>query len=630
MIIRHVHALNVLKYAELTLESLPEDGLIAISGPNESGKSTIGETLCFGLFGRTFSLGPDQLTKIVRWGANDCSVTIGFAIDGEVYELSRFLDRDGNHSARLDREGVEAPLARGAADVEEKLCQLLGYEFDEFIESFYLAQREITTPHPHSHAVKIMAGIAPLEQVAADFAAEILDLEEKQGELQAEMDAASEELDELGVQEGYLIRVEDERTGLDHRIHDNRRLETQLEDRAAAYAARARDAQVADGARSTASALRLLSLLLAIVVGAGWALLTQWPDLPVSGQLAGMLETHLPGWQPDYASQVGYAAAGLVVLGLLFWARVGGRNRAIAELRERAGQLAEPLAAVQALPADPGEGRVSLDREVPGGADAAEDEAPDPSTPRPERPNTVAFETMLPWIARGEADPREVERFVAKERDWLRDLIERQSVLLAELDAEIEDETGRVQQGAKLHEVIAALQAKHDDLGERVVQRRRAIELLEGAAREQTVHFNRDVRDLVGRALPLFTGGRYEHLKIGDGLAVRVFSSDKRDFMDLDEVSSGTQRQIMLALRLALSEKLLARAVKGRQFAFLDEPFAFFDEARTRTALGALGRLSDDISQIWVVAQRFPEDVDAPFAARIACAHEADVLTLAG
>ena len=69
--------------------------------------------------------------------------------------------------------------------------------------------------------------------------------------------------------------------------------------------------------------------------------------------------------------------------------------------------------------------------------------------------------------------------------------------------------------------------------------------------------FNRDIRDLVGRTLPLFTDGRYEHLQIGEDLGVRVFSSEKRDFMDLDEVSSGTQRQIMLALRLALSQKLL-------------------------------------------------------------------------
>ncbi|MEJ2575220.1 MAG: AAA family ATPase, partial [Gammaproteobacteria bacterium] len=587
MIIRSVHAVNVLKYAELTLVDLPSRGLIAISGPNESGKSSIGETLCFGLFGRTFSLGPEQLGKIVRWGANDCSVSVTFEIDGQAYELSRFLDRDGHHSARLSRLGEAEPMVRGVAAVGEKLSELLGYEFEEFVESFYLAQREITTPHPHSHAVKIMAGVAPMETVAAEFAAEIADLEEKQGELAAEMEAAGEELDELGLEDGYLIRVEDERTALDHRVHDNRRLEAELDERGAAYSACAADIQSAERARGRASALRFLLLLLALAAGGMWALLARAGQLPVAEKLAQFLEQSVPAWQEAYLPYVGYAAVGLAVLGLLFWGRVAGKRRSIAELRERAGQLAEPLARVQALSADPGEGRVSLGRRA---LDAeAEDEQGSQSKTRPERPNPVAFETMLPWITRGEADVREVEAFVARLRDWLKDLIERQSVLLAELDVEIEEETDRVQQAAKLHEVMAALETKQGDLGERVVQRRRGIELLEGAAREQTVHFNRDVRELVGRALPLFTGGRYEHLKIDVVLVVRVFSGDKRDFMDLDEVSSGTQRQIMLALRLALSEKLLARAVKGRQFTFLDEPFAFFDEERTRTALAALG-----------------------------------------
>ena len=74
MIIHSVKASNVLKYASLQLEDIPERGLIAITGPNESGKSSIGETVCFALFGRTFSLDFDELTKIIRWDETHCSV----------------------------------------------------------------------------------------------------------------------------------------------------------------------------------------------------------------------------------------------------------------------------------------------------------------------------------------------------------------------------------------------------------------------------------------------------------------------------------------------------------------------------------------------------------------------------
>ncbi len=50
MIIHRVVAHNVLKYGRLILEDLPEQGIIAVSGPNESGKSSIGETICFATF----------------------------------------------------------------------------------------------------------------------------------------------------------------------------------------------------------------------------------------------------------------------------------------------------------------------------------------------------------------------------------------------------------------------------------------------------------------------------------------------------------------------------------------------------------------------------------------------------
>ena len=126
--------------------------------------------------------------------------------------------------------------------------------------------------------------------------------------------------------------------------------------------------------------------------------------------------------------------------------------------------------------------------------------------------------------------------------------------------------------------------------------------------------------------MPLFTDGRYEHLQIDDGLKVRVFSSEKRDFMDLEEVSSGTQRQIMLALRLALSKKLLSRTVKGKQFAFLDEPFAFFDQERTRRALQALADLGDDISQVWIVSQDFPENCEVEFDTKVYCDRNSNTL----
>lgn len=62
MIINRIRAENVLKYAELSIDLSPR-GLIAISGQNESGKSSIGETVCFALFGRTFRSRPTKSAR---------------------------------------------------------------------------------------------------------------------------------------------------------------------------------------------------------------------------------------------------------------------------------------------------------------------------------------------------------------------------------------------------------------------------------------------------------------------------------------------------------------------------------------------------------------------------------------
>jgi len=210
MIITRIKASNVLKYEKLDL-SLPEKGLIAISGQNESGKSSIGEAVCFALFGRTFSIEPEDVKKVVRWGENHCAVTLFFKIDSQTYELARFLDTDGNHSAKLTRAGEEDPLARGVAPVGEKLVELLGFEYEQFVESFYLAQREITTPHPHSQAVKIMAGIEPLEGVVGELEREIEERNDLLEDMQAECDAVDQEIDELGIHPGHLQNLENDR-----------------------------------------------------------------------------------------------------------------------------------------------------------------------------------------------------------------------------------------------------------------------------------------------------------------------------------------------------------------------------------------------------------------------------------
>jgi len=95
MIITEVIAENFRKYKRLHLKDLPQLGLILITGGNESGKSSIGESLSFGLFGRTDNLTADRTNKLIYWGAEEARVIVSFTHTGKTYRLKRSVNKTG-------------------------------------------------------------------------------------------------------------------------------------------------------------------------------------------------------------------------------------------------------------------------------------------------------------------------------------------------------------------------------------------------------------------------------------------------------------------------------------------------------------------------------------------------------
>jgi exonuclease SbcC len=54
MLIGSLTLINFKKYSKLTIDDLPQKGIVKVGGKNETGKTSIGEAVCFALFGRTF------------------------------------------------------------------------------------------------------------------------------------------------------------------------------------------------------------------------------------------------------------------------------------------------------------------------------------------------------------------------------------------------------------------------------------------------------------------------------------------------------------------------------------------------------------------------------------------------
>jgi exonuclease SbcC len=623
MIITHLLAENVLKYQRLELADLPHKGVIAISGPNESGKSTIGETVCFALFGRTFSIDEAGIDRVIRWGENRCSVRLRFIAGDAEYEIARFLDSEGNHGVRLYPAGDEDHLlAKGVSGVSEELYRLLGYQYEEFVESFYLAQREITTPHPHSHAVKTMAGISALEKVAEEFAVEVRDEQARMPDLHEQINNVSEDIEALALDQDVLPtlerQIDDEKLAvaglrarqgaLQQGLNEYREAQPQL------YGARSR--------KRFMGLLTLLFLVLALLSAAGWYLLGQMPEAPLSLRLRDSLSAYMRYLDGHGLQQLAIVAGVSVLAALVFWwqtRRFASKQREQASKGELlAGQLSEigDLPVYSQVVQEPAPGPAA-------GADAAEQaehaEAPamrysslserlDPSNIAALRELSLSFENTA--------------ELVESARSKLDDLLTSRQYRVDELARTIRHEQSRHARAQALREMLDSLNQKVARLQHDIDLRLMADELLKGSARHVSQRFNRDLRQLASGTLPLFTGQRYEHVQIDEALNVRVFSSQKHDFMDLDEISSGTQRQIMLAVRLALSQELVNTTTGGPQFVFLDEPFAFFDQERTRNSMAVLPRLSDELTQIWVIAQEFPPGTE--FDRAIECDRDYD------
>ncbi|MBF0402061.1 MAG: AAA family ATPase [Magnetococcales bacterium] len=201
-------------------------------------------------------------------------------------------------------------------------------------------------------------------------------------------------------------------------------------------------------------------------------------------------------------------------------------------------------------------------------------------------------------------------------------------VTIEQLEAAIEQEKARRAQDAAWRAECAALAAERLRQSHQIAVRRIACTLLRGACKGLSIRFNQELRRFIAKAAPLFTQGRYQHLRIDEQLQVAAFSTAKNDFVDFDEISTGVRYQLLLAVRMALAQALAARVGRAQQFIVLDEPFVFFDRQRIRESLDALLRVSDQISQVWVIAQEYEAALAEDL--HLSCLTEEDSLVYQG
>jgi len=611
MLVRSLHAKNFRKYHKLEVDDIPPKGIITVAGLNESGKTSIGESICFALYGRTFVLDEKNLHKIIAWGKDAAEVTLKFsagdAEDPSNYTLYRSINREGVTSVNLKKEDAEDVVLDTEEAVSDALMKILGFDYDAFANSFYLAQRELTTPDPQSDTIKKMAGIGDYARLHDEFLRTNEKKEETIAELNPEVELNQKNLDAMKLDETWLPELVDAEQTLGAEQNQREALVGFLDDNKDSYA---NNSVTYFSAKNRRAFFGFLSILLLPIIVISWLLWIAGKYFP--DRLQSMLSSFLDeGKQSMFASFSENWLLPIAVVSIIaYFISALVKIRAKASMKTLSGEAENIASKIN-------EGHQHITTQV--------------ENLLPER----VVQSMNKYIKNDQdtlilIPPREqftnLRQLVddapnyQSNKEEVTAAITRLSGAIKKQDGEIEDlgkglledidqEKIRSDEAGVLRSTIKKLSSLVSKCERNIDVNNISIGLLQRAAVSSIAIFNKNIADISADTLPKFTEGRYSEVSIAEDLSVKVYSDEKKDYMDFDEISSGTQRQIMLALRMAMSEELATNTGNTEQFIFLDEPFAFFDQKRTVSTLRALPDVSKVISQVWVVAQEFPSDV---------------------
>ncbi len=136
------------KRLDLTDKLVFHDGRLLIHGRNESGKSTILETIHYALYG--MALRPNKRASnedLINYNRREAVIELEFNIDDEEYVIRRVLKRKGVNDHILNRRQGDGSLTRistGARAVNSHILEILhGIDSDALLNSCLVEQKRL-------------------------------------------------------------------------------------------------------------------------------------------------------------------------------------------------------------------------------------------------------------------------------------------------------------------------------------------------------------------------------------------------------------------------------------------------------------------------------------------------------
>ena len=145
--------------------------LIAIVGPTGAGKSTILDAITFALYGSTPRTGMKNFASLINQRAPEAMIRLRFEADGKEWEATRSIRRKGGNQHALDCYDLNSsePVEKWtmAEEVNSKVRELLGLDYDAFTRSVLLAQgkfAEFLEAGP-AKKVEVLKGLLSFEKL---------------------------------------------------------------------------------------------------------------------------------------------------------------------------------------------------------------------------------------------------------------------------------------------------------------------------------------------------------------------------------------------------------------------------------------------------------------------------------
>ena len=159
MRLNSLHLHNFRQHVDTRIEFEP--GITGIIGPNGSGKSTILEAVAWALYGMPAARGTRESIRSYKAGPRaTVRVDLDFELGGHRYVVSRGLT-----NAELYLDGSSSPIATSISGVTDLLRRRLGMSHDEFFNTYFTGQKELS----------VMAAMSPAER--AQFLSRVLGYE---------------------------------------------------------------------------------------------------------------------------------------------------------------------------------------------------------------------------------------------------------------------------------------------------------------------------------------------------------------------------------------------------------------------------------------------------------------------